>query len=224
MNASVELSTAAGTSRAEIVRPVGNTPAPTVIVVHEWWGVNDDIRRIASRLADAGLAALIIDLYGGRSTTDMAEAMQLSNQMKTAEAMDVVRAAVAHSRGDQAFTDRVSITGFCLGGAIALAAACTVDGLASAVPFYGTPREEFLRFSAETPPILGHYGEKDTIIDPDRIRAISERATAAGAPFEVCFYDAGHAFLREGDPAAFHAPSAQLAWERTIAFLRRTLA
>jgi carboxymethylenebutenolidase len=207
-----------------LVLPDSAGPWPGLLVVHEWWGINDDIRDICRRFAAEGFAAMAVDLYGGKSTSDAAVAMQLSNDMKTEEAMKVVAAGAAYLRAQDGVGDKVGVTGFCLGGAMSIAAACTVPGLAAAVPFYGVPRAEFADVSAPRPPILGHYGQNDPIIDAGRVRALAESATAAGNRFEACFYDAGHAFMRKADPAVFHAPSAALAWQRTIAFLKKELA
>ena len=118
---------------------------------------------------------------------------------------------------------RVAVTGFCLGGAMAIAAACAVPGLAAAVPFYGIPKPEYVDWSRCEAPILGHYGAKDPMIAMERPQALADAARAAGRSFALHFYDAGHAFMREGDPSAYDAPSASQAWERTVAFLRERL-
>ena len=201
------------------------SPAPTgaVIVVHEWWGLNDDIRRIARRFSDAGFLALAVDLFAGQVATDAARARELANEMKTANALATIGDAIVRLRADERCTGRVAVTGFCLGGAMTLAAASELDGLVAAVPFYGTPRDEFLTFAKEGRRILGHYGARDTIVDAERVRGIRDRATALGVPFELHFYEAGHAFMREADPAVFDATAAALAWERTVRFLKETL-
>lgn len=212
-----------GSAAGHFVPAAGDGAAPAVLVIHEWWGINDDIRAICGRFADAGLSALAVDLYGGRSTADASEAMQWVNELKTGDAMKVVAGALAWVRAQPGVSPKVGITGFCLGGAMSIAAACTVPGLAAAVPFYGTPRDEFIDFSGPRPPILGHYGRKDPIVSVDRVEAIAAKASAAGCRFDVQLYDAGHAFMRSADPSAYHAESAALAWERTIDFLRAEL-
>ena len=203
--------------------PDSSGPWPGLLVVHEWWGINEDIRDICRRFAQEGFAAMAVDLYGGKSTSDPAEAMKLSNDLQTGDAMKVVAGARTFLLAQEGVTEKVGVTGFCLGGAMAIAAACTVPGLAAAVPFYGMPRADFVDFSAKRPPILGHYGSSDPIIDAARVRALAETATASGNRFEACFYEAGHAFMRKADVAAYHAPSALLAWQRTIDFLRTEL-
>lgn len=203
--------------------PPGDAPAGAVILVHEWYGLNDDMRRLAGRFAAEGFLALAVDLYDGRVATDAPEAMQLSSALKTPDAVRIIAAAAEALRALPRSNGRVAVTGFCLGGAMAIAAACGVPGLAAAVPFYGIPKAEYVDWSRGDAPILGHYGAKDPIIAAERPQALSHAARAAGRSFELHFYDAGHAFMREGDPSAYDAPSASQAWERTVAFLRGRL-
>ncbi len=219
MTEPIRLDTTEGvTTEAALAVPSGGGRAGAVIVVHEWWGLNDDIRGLCDRFADAGYLALAIDLYGGKSTTRAMEALQLANDMKTAEALHVVDGAVRYLSGHERCNGKVGVTGFCLGGGIAIAAACTVPGIACAAPFYGLPIPAFQTFSAATPPIEGHYAKEDPHITPERVRALQEKAEAAGARFAVHFYDGPHAFMRRADPEVFHPESAEVAWSRTLAF------
>jgi carboxymethylenebutenolidase len=190
--------------------------------VHEWWGVNDDIRRICGDFAREGFVAMAIDLYDGQSTTSMEEAIQLVDKMKTGEAMEKIEGAVRFLASDERTNGKVGVTGFCLGGAMALGAAINVPGLSAAVPFYGTPREEFAQFGAHKLPILGHYAKTDPFVRAERVIELRDRAAAAGVAFEVHFYEAGHAFMRKGSPE-YDETAAKLAWSRTLAFLREHL-
>ncbi len=203
--------------------PEGDAPAGAVILVHEWYGLNDDMRRLAGRFAAEGFLALAVDLYDGRVATDAPEAMKLSSGLKTPDAVRIIAAAAETLRSLPRSNGRVAVTGFCLGGAMAIAAACAVPGLAAAVPFYGIPKPEYVDWSRCEAPILGHYGAKDPMIAMERPQALADAARAAGRSFALHFYDAGHAFMREGDPSAYDAPSASQAWERTVAFLRERL-
>lgn len=203
--------------------PAGDAPAGAVILVHEWYGLNDDMRRLAERFAADGFIALAVDLYDGRVATAAPEAMQLSSALKTPDAVRIVAAAAEVLRALPRCNGRVAVTGFCLGGAMAIAAACGVPGLAAAVPFYGVPKPEYVDWSRCEAPIMGHYGAKDPMIPTERPQALADAARAAGRSFTLHFYDAGHAFMREGDPSVYDAPSASQAWERTVAFLRERL-
>lgn len=203
--------------------PAGTDAAGAFVVVHEWWGLNDDIRSICDRFAEAGYLALGIDVYGGRVATTAAEAMVLVDEMKTADAMKVVAGAVRVLREHSRSNGKVGATGFCLGGGLAVAGACTVEGIACAVPFYGLPIASFQVFGPNTPPILGHYAEVDPHIGPERVKALQEKAIAAGASFEAHFYEGPHAFMRRADPKVYHPASEALAWSRTMAFAERWL-
>ena len=219
MTEKIMFPTSLGETHGELALPAKAGPA--IILVHEWWGINADMRRLADRFAAEGFVAMLVDLYGGREATTGEEAMALSSEMKTANAMQIIAGAVTylHGRGSA----KVGVTGFCLGGGMALAAACTVPGIDAAVPFYGTPKEEFVKITKDLPPILGHYAKNDAHVSFERVQGIQQKATEAGAHFELHGYDGGHAFMREADPKAYHEPSATLAWTRTLAFLRKNL-
>jgi len=219
----MEIATKGGPAAAEFVLPEGHGRAPAIVVIHEWWGINDDIRRILGRFAAEGVAALAVDLYAGRSTADAGEALGLANALQTPRAIEIMAGAVATLAAHPRCNGKVAITGFCLGGAMTLAAACNVDGLAAAVPFYGTPKDDHANGWRAKAPILGHFALTDPFVSIDRARKIAESVREAGGSFELCEYEAGHAFMREGDPTAYHAPSAKLAWERTMAFLHAHL-
>lgn len=214
---SLTFDTPHGPQTATLHLPKEGGVSRAMIVLHEWFGVNADIQRLCGRFAEAGYAAVAVDLYAGKVTTEDSEAMRLSSEMKTSDSLITIQAAVKAlaARGARA----VGITGFCLGGGQSLAAICNVEGLAAAVPFYGTARDEFLIFGKGTPPILGHFADKDPFVLRERVETIRDRAIAAGVAIEVHFYEGGHAFMREADPRAYHAPSAALAWSRTLAFL-----
>lgn len=211
-----------GTARAALALPDGSDKHGAIVIAHEWWGLNEEIQKQAERFAAEGFLALAVDLYGGQVTDDAARAMELSSSVKTMEAMKVIEGAVntlsAHPRSN----GRIGVTGFCLGGAMTLAAAANVEGLSAALPFYGTPKDEFLHVDRMKMPIQGHYAKDDPFVSAERAAAIRDRVNAAGGRMEVFFYDGGHAFMRD-DPSTYHEASAKLAWSRAIAFLRENL-
>lgn len=218
------VTTRSGASAAcELALPEGEGPHPVLIVFHEWWGVNDDIRSLCARFAAEGIAAVAIDLYDGKSTTEAMAAMQLVDELKTAVAMEKTAALVEQLRSDARF-GKIGVTGFCLGGGMSIAAVSTVPGVSAAVPFYGLPREEFAQLDQAKVPMLGHYAKEDPFIKAERVLQVQERARKNGLEFEVHFYDAQHAFMRKSDPKVYDEVAATLAWSRTLAFLRRHLA
>lgn len=214
---------AGGLTLGALALPRSDAPAPGLVICHEWWGLNDDMRSLAERFAADGFIALAVDLYAGRVTTEESEAFALANELSTLDAMTVVQGARDFLAGHARCNGKVGVTGFCLGGAMALAAACNVEGLSAALPFYGLPRAEYADWSRARIPIQGHYAKQDAFVTPERAQTAHEAALAAGATFELHFYDAGHAFMRQGDPRAFHAESAALAWSRATSFLHQHL-
>lgn len=197
------------------------TPAPGLIVLMEWWGLNDDIRALCQRFASEGFLALAPDLYHGEVTTEASRAYELSDALRTMDAVSDVALARDFLVADPRCSGRVAVTGFCLGGAVTLAAACNLSDLAAAVPFYGIPKAEHADYARVTAPIQAHFGAADPLIAKERAESVREQLLAAGKSVELHLYDAGHAFMRAGDPQAYHEPSATLAWRRSLDFLRR---
>src|SRR5437899_2494646 len=113
MTMRIEIATKGGPAAAELTLPEGEGKVPGIVVIHEWWGINDDIRRILGRFAGEGIAALAVDLYAGRSTSDAAEAYALANELRTERAVEIIAGGVgalaAHPRGN----GKVAVTGFC---------------------------------------------------------------------------------------------------------------
>jgi carboxymethylenebutenolidase len=209
-------------------------PGPAIIVLHEWFGLVDETRRVCEELAAAGFLAFALDLYGGESTDDRARARELAQaafsgprppglRHSTPEALDAIGGAVDLLADDPDCTGHVGVMGFCLGGAVAIAAS-QVDGVAAVVAFYGLPPAE--RFDPEMAqcPIQGHFGRADTSVPVSRAEALRDAVIAAGGEMELHAYDAGHAFLRRSDPAVHVPAAADAAWARALEFLRRHLA
>jgi carboxymethylenebutenolidase len=209
---------------AELAMPAGQDVHPGLIVIHEWWGLNDQIRQMCVRFAREGFIALAPDLYHGESATESSEAMLLMQKLSTASAVQDIRAAFARLKNDARCTGKIGITGFCMGGAMTFAAATSVDGLCAAVPFYGIPVPGYFDPTKVKCPIQAHFAKDDTFADAGRAAGFCEQVKALGGTMELHVYDAGHAFMRETDANVHHAPSASAAWSRTLGFLRQELA
>ncbi|MGZ4132125.1 MAG: dienelactone hydrolase family protein [Actinomycetota bacterium] len=184
-----------------------------VVVIQEWWGLNDHIRSIADRLTLEGFAALAPDLYRGRQTTEPDDARKLAMALDDVDALANLRASVAflHAEG----LARVGVTGFCMGGSLAWEVALTADDVAAVVPFYGGV--ETAGGLAPRMPVQAHYAEHDGFSDEmlDAVHA------ALGEDFHR-YPGTSHAFMNDTRPA--YAPeAAALAWERMIAFFREHL-
>jgi len=202
--------------------------APGVVVIQEWWGLNDQIRRVADRLAAAGYCALVPDLYRGRSTVEAAEAEHLMTNLNFGDAAaQDVRGAVQHLKQR---CPKVGVTGFCMGGALTLLAAVHVPEADAGVVWYGYPPLELVDASAIKVPLQGHFATRDTPFPIANVGKLEEKLRGAGVEFEFHRYDAMHAFANETQVGANRLPiteyqpdAAALAWTRTLGFLDRHL-
>lgn len=194
---------------------------PGLIVVHEWWGLNENIRAMGARFAQEGFTVLVPDLYGGKVTSDAAEAGVLMQALKTEHAMEIVAACAEELT--RRTGKKVGITGFCMGGAMAFAAAASVPSIACAVPFYGIPKAEYWDASKMRCPIQAHFAKVDDWARADEAEKMAAAVRARGGSMEVFVYDAGHAFMRDGDATTYSPENAKLAWSRATSFLRTHL-
>ena len=200
---------------------------PGLVIIQEWWGLVDHIKHVADRFAAEGFITLAPDLYDGKATKSPDEAGRMLMALQIEEAAKDIRGAAAHLLSlPNVRPKRVATLGFCMGGQLALFAAQEhPDVVAAAVDFYGyaihpqAPIEPArLRVPAQA-----HFGRTDRTVPENEARALTERYHGAGKPFEAHFYDAGHAFFNDARPQVFDQPSADLAWQRTLAFLRSHL-
>ena len=215
-----------GTAHGYLALP-GTGSGPGVVVIQEWWGLDDHIVDVTNRFAAEGFVALAPDLYGGRVTHDESEAIRLMQQLPPAEAVADLSGAVEYLLDQPQTTgDAVGVVGFCMGGGFVLRLAARAgDRVRAAVVLYGAvnPDEDLSGIRAA---VQGHFGSQDQAIPPERVREEMEQIRAtAGVPVEVYFYDAGHAFFNDQNPMGTYNPgAARLAWSRRLEFLRTHLA
>ena len=196
---------------------------PGVVVIQEWWGLNDQICGVADRFARAGFNALAPDLFKGRVTQDADEASHLMNGLDFPGATHQdIRGGVDYLHGMSG--GKVAAMGFCMGGALAIAAAVHVPRLSAAVCFYGIPPREFADPANIRVPFQGHFANRADWCTPAAVDALDAAMRAKGATPELHRYDADHAFFNERRGEVYDAACAVLAWERTIAFLAKHLA
>jgi len=207
----------------ELTEPSGTGEAPSLVLIQEWWGINDHIRSIADRLAKEGFLVVAPDLYHGKVAKDASEAGKLMTELDTLQAVQEIAGAAAflkeHARGN----GKVGVIGFCMGGALSFAAACHVEGLSAVVPFYGTPPAEKVDYAKVTAPILAHFAKNDDWATVAKAEEIKKQLDALGKPMQLEVYDAGHAFVNDTRPEAYDEKSAKLAWQRSIDFLKKNL-
>jgi carboxymethylenebutenolidase len=207
----------------EIALPEGTSKAPALVLLQEWWGLNDHIRSLVDRFAAAGFVTLAPDLYHGKITKDAGEAGQLMQALDGKRAMDDIAGAVALLASHARSTGKVGVTGFCMGGAYTLAATSAIPEVAAAVPFYGIPPAERMDFAKMKAPILCHVARRDQWVTPASAEALKKSIDAHHGSMRVEIYEADHAFVNDTRPEVYAADAAKLAWERTVAFLHQHL-
>lgn len=192
-------------------------PVPGVILIHEWWGLNDQIKSVARELAQQGFATLAVDLFGGEVATTPERARELTGAVKPEQAIATLTAWVDWLEKRQETSSQVGVVGWCFGGGWALRTAihAPVD---AAVIYYGNvdvPVDDLQKIDA---PVLGHFATKDQHITESMVNTFQERMREAGQPLELYWYDADHAFANPTG-ARYDAGAAAVAWTRTLAFL-----
>jgi carboxymethylenebutenolidase len=210
--------------KAYLVKPAGKGPFPGIVVIQEWWGLNDQIRGVADRLAAQGYAAIAPDLYHGTATADPEKAHELMRGLDEKVALADLGAAIDFLRAlPEVGKGRVGSVGFCMGGGLSLQLALHRQDLAGAVMFYGQPETDPALLKGAACPVLGLFGEEDQGIPPDKIEAMEKGLDEAGKGAEVKIYPkAGHAFFNETRPS-YRPEAAADAWKRTLAFFQSRL-
>jgi len=207
-----------------LAEPSGTGKAPSLVLVQEYWGINDHIRSLADRLAKEGFLVVAPDLYHGKVTKDGSEAGKLMTELDTFQAVQEIAGAADYLKEHPRGNGKVGVIGFCLGGALSFAAACHVEGLSAVVPFYGVPPADKVDYAKVTAPILAHFAKNDEWASVAKAEAIKKQLDARGVPMQLEVYDAGHAFVNDTRPEAYDEPSAKLAWQRSMDFLKTNLA
>jgi carboxymethylenebutenolidase len=210
------------TIKAFLAHPASRAPAPAVVIIHEWWGLNDHIKDLARRFASEGYVALAPDLYsrlGNKVTSDPAEAAKLMNALSSQLALRDLNASVQYLKR-QPFVEPLSVgvVGFCMGGTLALTMATHNSDLKAAVIFYGkVPPSETLEYLLC--PVLYHYGEQDDWVTKQEVDLLRQGLAKFGKPGEVVTYPCPHAFFNNTRPDVYRERDAKQAWQRTLQFL-----
>lgn len=200
----------------------GSAHAPGVVVIQEWWGLQDQIKGICDRLALAGYDALAPDLYGGTVVPyhDTDAANREMSSLDFLEATDqLVRGAAVHLGKS---SSKVGLTGFCLGGAVTVLGACRIPELSAAVCFYGLPPETAAKPADLKVPFQGHFANRDDWCTPAAVDAFETGAKAASKSVEIHRYEADHGFVNE-QRSYYDRKCGEQAWDRMLAFWKRHL-
>lgn len=217
----LNLNTSRGATTAHVACPDNDTTA-AVVLIQEWWGINDHIRDIAGRYANEGYLCVAPDLFRGKLARNAEEAAKLMNALALEDGIETIRAAIAETKHSYD-VQKIGITGYCMGGTFALRAACEINELAAAAPFYGDiPEAEVLKKLSV--PTLFIAGKRDAWINQVKVNALIDATRQYNLPLEVVTYDADHAFFNDTRPQVYDPEAAADAWRRVLDLFRKQLA
>lgn len=220
----LNLKTRNGASTAFVALPAemrADAKSPAVILIHEWWGINNHIRDIASRYAEEGFLCVAPDLFRGKTASDAQQAAKLMSDLAIDDGIATIKSAVEETT--RAYSaEKIGITGFCMGGTFALRAACEISTFKASAPFYGDIPDDAtlskLRVST-----LFIAGARDQWINIEKVNTLKEAARKHNLPLEVKSYDADHAFFNDTRPEVYNAQAARDAWQRVLTHFREHL-
>jgi carboxymethylenebutenolidase len=192
-----------------------------VILIQEYWGINDHIRDLAGRYAREGYVCVAPDLYRGKLAKSSDEASKMMRDLALDDGVEIIRAAIAETKRVYN-VQKVGITGYCMGGTFSLRAACQLGDLAAAAPFYGdTPEEDVLKKLQV--PTLFIAGKRDAWINPEKVNGLIAAARKYDLPLEAVSYDADHAFFNDTRPEVYNPEAAADAWRRVLELFGKNL-
>ncbi len=193
------------------------TPAPAVLLIHEWWGLNDQIKSMAAEFAKEGYIGLAVDLYGGAVAADPEEARGLMQAVDAAQATGTLVAWIDWLKDHGDSTGKVATVGWCFGGGWSLNASLA-EPVDATVVYYGRVNKDQGELASLESPVLGHFATQDKFINREMVEGFETEMTEAGKSFTTYWYEADHAFANPTG-ARYDQEDAALAWERTKAFL-----
>jgi carboxymethylenebutenolidase len=206
-------------TKAYLSLPEGTGPFPAIIVIHEWWGLNDNIKHWADRLTTAGYAALAVDLYGGVVATNADDAMKAVKAVDPGKAIGVIKGAFDFLASDSRIkATKRAVIGWCFGGAYSLQAALAIPQLDGAIIYYGQLETDPQKLATIKAKLLGIFGTQDKGIPPEQVAKFEAALKQAGVRVEIHNYDAPHAFANPSNPK-YDEKSAADAWNHVLAFL-----
>lgn len=220
----VEFEANGGTAKGYLAEP--ESEGPGVVVLQEWWGVDDHIKSVCDRFASEGFVALAPDLYHGETTDQPDEAQQKMMAMNMDEAEKEMRGAVDYVASHPKCNGQVGAVGFCLGGGLSVWAATVNPKVGAVSTFYYVMPHGKPDFSQLDAPVLGHFGTSDDFVSVDDAKALEQEIReGSGGEVEFVFYEgAGHAFFAEHDRlGTYHEEHARNAWQRTVDFFKKHL-
>lgn len=217
---SLSFDTAGGATDAFVAMPEGETDR-VVILIHEWWGLNDHIKDIAERYAAEGFIAIAPDLYRGVIATNPDEASKMMHGLAIDDGLDTIRNTIGAAGIAYGIT-HFGISGYCMGGTFALRAACELEGISAAAPFYGDIPDDDVLQKLTTPTIFVS-GKRDAWINTEKIAKLEDAVERFELPLTSVKYDADHAFFNNTRPEVYDETAARDAWALVTGFFRDKL-
>ena len=213
------------TVQGVLYAPQGKGPFPALVVIHEWWGLNDWVKEQASKLADEGYVTLAVDLYRGKVATTPDEAHEIMRGVPEDRAARDLHAAVEFlTSQSNVKKDRIGSIGWCMGGGYSLDVALQEPTLAAAVINYGhlaTDADSLKKINAS---LLGIFGGQDRGIPVEDVKKFEQTLKQQGKKVEIVIYpDAGHGFENPNNKTGYRADDTADAWKHTTIFLAATL-
>jgi carboxymethylenebutenolidase len=190
--------------------------APVVVLLQEYWGLNENILAQAKRWAAEGFVVVVPDLYHGKLAQNAIEAGAWLEAFDWGKGIAEIGACIEYGKTHERSTGKIVVTGYCMGGALTLGTAVNVRGLACAISYYGHPGE--MEWSKIDAPVQAHVATHDDWVKPAMIEKIKETVSV---PFEIYVYEAQHAFCNEKRPEVYDADACKLAWSRSVEFANK---
>ena len=217
---SLRVETKGGDTTAFVARPDDDTDR-AVVVIQEYWGLNDHIKDVTGRYADEGFIAFAPDLYRGNIAKNPNEASKMMQDLAIKDGIDTIAQTLSKAREAYGIS-HFGITGYCMGGTFALRAACELEGFSAAVPFYGDIPDDEVLSKLRTPTIF-ISGTRDGWINPEKVARLEDAAERYELPVHSVKYDADHAFFNDTRPEVYDETAARDAWALAIAFFKEKL-
>jgi carboxymethylenebutenolidase len=223
MGTNIEFKRADGGEAKGYLANSSRSDAPGLVVVQEWWGLQEQIRGICDRFAAAGFDALAPDLYNGL-VVPYHDTEAANKEMSSVNFIEATEQTI---RGAAQYLERngsdVGLTGFCMGGAVTIIGACRLPEIGAAVAFYGIPPNEVAKPADVKIPLQGHFANKDDWCTPALVDEFEKGLIRAKKNYEFFRYDADHAFVNEQRVSVHDRKQAEIAWGRAILFLQKHL-
>ena len=224
MGKEVEFEANGGSAKGYLAEPDADK-APGLVVLGEWWGLDDSVKGIVDRFAEEGFVALAPDLYGGKTTEEPDEAQKQLMAMNMDEAEKEMRGAVKTVLDHEKCDGTVGSVGFCAGGGLSVWAAASNPQIGAAVTYYYVMPHGKPDFSDVKAPVLGHFGTEDDFVSVEDAKALEAELQEAGVDAAFEYYEgAGHAFANDHDRlGTYDEGHAKAAWDKTVAFFKKHL-